>query len=198
MKKLLIFFTLSFLLANVQANAQKTNFGIKGGFNISKMHASADGEGQGSISSDSRIHIALGLYSQAQISTNIPNLFFQTELLLSLEGGNGANEEMNTTFINLPLLIKYYLQENKGFYLEAGPQFSFLLSTEMKANGESYDLTDEMNRFNLGLSFGLGYELSNGIGFDGRYNLGLTRLNKDDGDLDMTSRTFQLTVSYRI
>ncbi|MCG8474824.1 MAG: PorT family protein [Cytophagales bacterium] len=196
MRRLLIFFTAAFLLTVTHANAQELIYGLKGGLNVSKLHVSSDGDGN--VSSDSKVNVVLGGYLQTPFTSSISNLIFQPELLLSFEGGKTGGVKINTTFINAPLLAKYYLMEDKGFYLEAGPQLSLLLSSKVKVDGESEDSTDELNRFGLGFGFGLGYELDNGIGFDVRYNLGLTKLNENDGDFDMTGRTFQFTVSYRL
>lgn len=96
---------------------------------------------------------------------------------------------------------KYYVTE--GLSLQAGPQIGFLLSakgkTEASAMGlsieEEEDVKDEFKGLDFGLNFGAGYELENGLGFDVRYNLGLSNISDYD-DANGGNGVFQITVGY--
>ena len=80
--------------------AQDWGFGIKGGINFSSLNV------DGGDDPDSKVGVHVGVFGNTSINAD-GNLFVQPELLFSLQGA----EDNNTTCINLPVVIKYYIVE---------------------------------------------------------------------------------------
>jgi hypothetical protein len=194
MKKL---FVIAALIAMVSSTSfAQVKFGVKAALNIASI------SGDDFDDADSRTGTAFGAFAQVGINDK---LAFQPELLYSMQGAkfsdSGIDGTLKLDYLQVPLLIKYYVTE--GLSINAGPQLGFLLSAnyELEYDGESEeeDLKDYMNGIDFGLDFGAGYQLENGLGFDLRYNLGLSNiLNEDDwgDDAEGKNSVFQIAVSY--
>ena len=170
------------ILAVFQAQAQdsKLAFGIKGGANFSNLKIDFDGEG---LSPDGATSIYIGGFVDIGLAEK---LHFQPELLYSIEGAKDAD----VSFINVPLMLKYYIVE--GFNIQAGPQIGFLVDAE---GG-----TDGLKSTNFVLNIGAAYELPAGFFVDARYNFGLSNIAEEDPDLEdvsLKTKGFQLGVGYR-
>jgi len=102
-------------------------------------------------------------------------------------------------YLNIPIVANYYIA--KGFAIKAGIQPGFLLSAKRKIDGigitpsEDIDFKDACNSFDLSIPLGLSYETDNVV-IDGRYNLGVTKINKD-GDDSMKNSVIQFTIGYK-
>lgn len=102
-------------------------------------------------------------------------------------------------YLNIPIVANYYLA--KGFAIKAGIQPGFLLSAKRKVDGigdypsSDTDFKDACNSFDLSIPLGLSYETENVV-IDGRYNLGLTKINKE-GNKDMKNSVIQITIGYK-
>lgn len=163
MKKLLLAFILAaFGVANVNAqDEQDIQFGIKGGLNFSSLYGEAE-------YFETVTSFNFGFIAEIPIKENFS---FQPELLYSGQGSSGGGNTLDLSYLNLPLIGKYYVA--KGFSLEAGPQIGYLSSA--KLNGSS--VTNNYKRMEVGVNVGIGYKLDNGINFGVRYNFGLTNIN---------------------
>ena len=85
-------------------------------------------------------------------------------------------------------MAKYYVAE--GFSLQAGPEFAFKIAAEN-------EVTDEFSKsLDYGLGIGAGYELTSGLFFDARYNLGLANISDVDG-FDVGTSSIQIGLGYR-
>jgi hypothetical protein len=85
---------------------------------------------------------------------------------------------------------------NNGFRLQAGPQLSFLTHAVVKDNSVKENISNDLNSVDFGLTTGASYQVPNtGLGFDARFNLGLTDINKN-GTITSTNRGGQLGVFY--
>lgn len=116
-----------------------------------------------------------------------------------------VKKNVNLTYLTIPLMVKYKLTDKFG--AEFGPQvgiaLSFvekidahyngkIISTEINAfedrtivfNGNSYPIKANGNRFNLGLNFGLSYDLPNNIFIQARYNFDLTNIARYPKELE--------------
>ncbi|WP_447634977.1 porin family protein [Flavobacterium microcysteis] len=166
MKKILLLAVIA-VLGVTNVNAQKINFGVKGGLNF----ASISGDNTKEI--DPVAAFNFGLLSEIPISEKFS---FQPEVMFSGQGYSfkGKDNLIALNYLNVPLMGKYYV--TKGLSIEAGPQLGFLLS----AKDEKKDVKDSFKTFDFGVNFGLGYKLENGINFGVRYNLGLTDINNLD------------------
>ncbi|EAR16494.1 MULTISPECIES: porin family protein [Robiginitalea] len=180
MKKLLIF-CLVLGAFQLQAQDRDITFGVKAGANFSNLKLDFDGDG---ISPDGATSIFVGGYVDIGIAEK---LNFQPELQYSIEGAKDAS----VSFINLPLMLKYYVVD--GFNVQAGPQIGFLVDAE---DGD----TDGLKSTNFALNFGAAYELPAGFFVDARYNLGLSNIAEEEPgfeDISLKTKGFQLGVGYR-
>lgn len=179
MKKVLLVIVLAILgFANV--NAQEINFGIKGGLNFADITGDKTGD-MGTVTA-----FNFGIMSEIAITEKFS---FQPELLYSGQGYSINDDTVALSYLNIPLMGKYYL--TKGLSLEAGPQVGFLIS----AKNDKTDVKNLFNTLDFGVNFGLGYKLNNGLNFGARYNLGLTDINKRDG-FTYKNSVLQLSIGY--
>ena len=107
--------------------------------------------------------------------------------------------ERNFSYLNIPIVANLYFA--KGWAIKAGVQPGFLLSAKYKVDGigaqESFnnDIKDKCKTFDLSIPLGISYETNNFV-IDGRYNLGLTKVNKD-GDNSVKNNVIQFTFGYK-
>ncbi|WP_282088403.1 outer membrane beta-barrel protein [Aquimarina algiphila] len=162
------------LLSAFSVHAQKdVVFGIKAGLNFSKFGKDVDADGRTS----------LFIGGLADITLDNEQFHIQPEILYSSEG----SEDLEANFIRVLGVGKYYPMDELS--LEAGPQFGFLISGDEAVE-------DNAKSFDYGLTFGVGYELSDiGLLFNLRYNVGIANLGENDVDTNMSS--FQLGVGYK-
>ena len=96
-------------------------------------------------------------------------------------------------YLNVPLTADFYVAP--GLALKTGVQFGFLMS----AKAEDVDIKDACEKTNISIPLGISYEISNFI-LDIRYNLGLTKVNKDSStnhDNKYRSDLIQFTIGYK-
>lgn len=204
--------TLIALAIGLTATAQTPDvkFGAKAGLNISNLTNTNDS------SSLTSFHVG----AVAEIFIN-EKFSVQPEILYSAQGSQfdldeytyvgseiahlEMDNQLKINYINIPIMAKYYLWE--GLNVQVGPQFGFLTSAKVhvdkiKVNGNSASVStndksvkDQFKSFDLGINFGAGYELPVGIFFDARYNVGLTKVNKE-GETSKNG-VFQVSVGYK-
>ena len=192
MRKLLLVFCGTLLTTGaVYSQSSKRDEGIKLGFksglNVSNFMSSDIDEDM-----TFRTSIHIGFLAEVIISDKAS---FQPELLYSGQGYVGEDTKKKFNYINVPLLLKYYVAENIS--IEAGPQVGFLINSIERGNNGNTDFEDQ-NIVDFGVNIGLGYEFPSGIFFQGRYNLGLTNINgSDDSDkFSYSNSVFQISVGY--
>jgi hypothetical protein len=187
MKKMLlvIIATGSILFASAQIQ-----FGVKAGYNLTTLTTSASSD----LKSKS------GFSGGVLASVPLFNTFYlQPEIVYSGQGTSftvgGVNANLNYNYLNVPVLFKY--QNPKGFFAETGPQVGFVLSANIKANGMTTDVKDEIQTMDFSWAFGLGYLIPDvNLGIDVRYNLGITNTAKDSGGETEKNSVFQFGLFY--
>ncbi len=157
--------------------AQDWRFGIKGGLNISNISSDV-------VNFDSRAAVHLGIFGNTPINSD-ENLFVQPELLLSLQGA----EEGNLTYVNLPVVLKYYIVEQ--FSIHGGLQLGLLVAAED-------DDEEIITTIDLGVPLGAEFNINEDFGVGMRYVIGATDiLDVEGAQADFYNRVFQLFASYR-
>lgn len=117
--------------------------------------------------------------------------------------------ELRTSYINVPMTINWYVL--KGFALKAGVQLGFLTNadeysrTTYSQDGVDYtilsesDAKDSFNKFDFSIPVGISYEFKCPLVIDLRYNIGMTKVNKNnmlDGK-DYRNLQAVLTLGYK-
>jgi len=99
--------------------------------------------------------------------------------LYSLLGSKSSDADddgkLDLSYISVPVLAKYM---NSGFSIVLGPQISFLASAKSKSSEGDEDLKDQFKSTEMAGVIGAGYTLSNGFGFEARYQVGLSNVAK--------------------
>ncbi len=165
------------LISIATTQAQKTSFGIKAGINSTNQKVSASGL---NISTDANIGFYGGLFAQTGISENFA---VQPELLYAFLSSkvtfDGDKTTDNFSYVSVPVLAKYM---KDGFSIVLGPQISFLVSAKEKSGGSTTDFKNQVKSTEIAGVIGAGYTLSSGLGFDARYQLGLSNIAKNSAD----------------
>lgn len=165
----------AFGFANAQDKGSDSSmkFGVKAGLNMTNFAGDAETDGK------------TGFYVGGLVDFAVAeNFHVQPELLYSMEG---ADDDYGVSYLRIPVMAKYYIME--GLNLQAGPEIAFKVGAD--------DLVDEqIKSMDFGLGIGAGYELTNGLMFDLRYNLGLANVSESD-EIDVTTTGFQIGLGYR-
>lgn len=172
-------------------------FGIKAGGNLSGI-------------SGSEMKSKFGFYAGAFVNVPISDVFsLQPEIIYSQQGAKVKgdyematytikNMQQNFGYINVPVMLQY--NATPEFYLEAGPEFGFLINAQAKGdiNGQTYkgNNKDSFRTFNFGAGIGLGYKFAPNIGINARYVAGLTDTLKFGLGETSKNTNFQLGVNY--
>ena len=184
-------------------------FGVKGGMNVSSLSDDATLSDQ-----ESKIGFNAGVFMNAPLAENFsiqPEVLYNdlgskvtrsTEIL-----GNtySADYSRNLGYISVPVMFQY--NATPGFYLEAGPQFGFLVSAKDKfknsTNGSTDNATivaldkDNFNTFDFGIGLGAGYYFTRNLGLTARYTAGLSDIIKDNPGDSVKNNVFQVGLAYK-
>lgn len=168
-------------------NAQETKFGAKAGLNM------ADWYGDDAEGADSRTSFHVGGFAEIKVSDKFA---VQPELLYSSQGAKGDGAKINTDYLNIPVMAKFYATEKLS--IEAGPQVGFLLSAKLKPDtGDTQDVKDAIKSTDFGVNVGLGYNFTENITGGLRYNLGLSSVPDSEDINDVKNGVFALSMGYR-
>lgn len=183
MKKLLLGLA---VVASSFAFAQ--TFGVKAGLNIS------------TVSGDDTKAKA-GFYGGVLMNVPVASSFsVQPEILYNgigtKEDGSG-NGKLNLSYISVPVMFQY--NATPQLYLEAGPQFSFLIDSTLKRQSVSVDVKDALKGFDFGIGLGAGYFFTKNIGVNLRYVAGVTNITKEVNGFqaDGKNNVFQVGLTYK-
>ena len=164
-KKLLFLGT---LLVSMATFSQEVNFGAQAGYLNMQEKATYDGT---SISENYS-----GFYVGVLADFTLSESFHLQPSV------NYANVD-DTNFLIVPVMAQYHIQSS-GFYLQAGPQGTFILE----------DTSDLINTFGLDLAFGAGYQINANFFVEAKYSLEVTNRNSEDFGGDLKSRINALSV----
>ncbi|HSJ11580.1 MAG TPA: porin family protein [Gillisia sp.] len=184
MKKSFLAIAIGIFGLTATMNAQESvMFGAKGGVNFSTFR----GDGNNAWNDPSgRTSFHLGLLAEIPMSERFS---IQPEVLYSGQGYDIANRnnaddiEFQLDYINVPVIAKVYVFE--GLALEAGPQVSFLVKSEIdykpsSVNSGDVNLnSDQFNTVDFSVAMGASYKFRGGFFVNGRYNIGLTDIYDD-------------------
>ena len=183
-------------------------FGLKGGMNVASISK------DGTLSdTSSKIGFNAGVFMNAPLAENFsiqPEVLYN-DLGSKITYGQNDNNSYSTNlgYISVPVMFQY--NATPEFYLEAGPQFSFLVNAKNKLkDGNNNTLVndwtklakDNLNTFDFGLGLGAGYYFTPQLGLTARYVAGMTKIGKDDNVYgqpykDSKNNVFQVGLAYK-
>lgn len=213
MKKILLSLVAVVMVIAV-ANAQ-TSFGVRAGANLANIG--------GDDTDDAKMKI--GYHVGAYANIGLTDMFaLEPGLFLSSKGYKVEESETeefmgevmkyeyegksNITYLDIPVLAR--ISTASGFNVFVGPQFSFLLGNKYKeeetmstggvteTESDEDSSTEGMNKLDLGLALGVGYQLESGLNFNLGYDLGLSNINDFEGseDYKVHNRVIKISVGF--
>ncbi|MEM0516740.1 porin family protein [Aequorivita flava] len=161
MKKLIVVALTLFI--GTTAFSQELDLGIKAGANFANISDAS--------SLSNKTGFQAGIFAGIKFTENVG---IQADLLYSQQGAEFDAGEFDLTYVNVPVVLKYYLV--KGLNIQAGPQFGFIVDDQIKdVLGNIYDA----EKSDVSGIVGAGYDFPFGIRVDARYNFGLSDVSKD-------------------
>lgn len=163
MKKLIVVALTVFM--GTTAFSQSIDLGIKAGANFATI---SDAAGL-----SNKTGFQAGVFGGVKFTDKVG---IQADILYSQQGAKFDGGDFDLTYVNVPVVLKYYLIQ--GLNIQAGPQFGFVVDDNISkvlgsiAKAETTDISGVV---------GAGYDFPLGLRVDGRYNFGLTDVI-DGGD----------------
>jgi len=210
------------LIASQLSIAQvKVEFGLKVGLNYSTID---NHYGSGGISWVEKYSTFFKYHFGGYVLIKASRFAFQPEVIYSQQGQNFSyynkgNSSIEINYINIPLILKYYLIE--GLSVQAGPQIGFLTEASgdvlntLTGEVKNQSIAGLVKSLDFSIALGAGWDLPNGLSFTARYNFGLTDISKYSGGMmpsgiipnggtvpigtdEAKNRVIQLSVGYKI
>lgn len=177
--------------AAAKAQMSPVSAGIKGGINSASLSSDADED------IDRLTGGVFGGFIGRDINKNFG---WQLEGLFSMRGAkaDGGDAKIKLNYIDVPVLARFGATSTNGVkaFAFTGPQASFNIKAEAEFLGETADLEDEIEKFDLGWTVGAGVDVKR-ITIDARYTHGLMNIAKDDEETTK-NRTFSVMVGIRL
>ncbi|MDQ8005230.1 MAG: porin family protein [Pedobacter sp.] len=168
-------------------------FGLKGGFNLSKFST------ENTFASDNKA----GYYGGIWTRIGAAGIHLQPELYLSgknttLKNNAGLENDVKFTSLDVPVLIGTKIgAAGIGFRLNTGPVASFILSKEQTFEDAASDIfAGKFKDQAFAWQFGTGLDVGK-LSVDLRYEMGLSKLN-DAGYPDTKLNMFTFGIGLRL
>lgn len=197
------------LIISLSIKAQDVKYGIKAGANFSIFGNDVK----------SKIGFQAGGFATIDLSDEFslqPELFYlkqefsRDNYTLLWVTGSG---DFKLSYLYMPILFKYYVADN--LFLEMGPQLGYRLKSNVVLLPQSIseslpevlaelfqigvpfypNVDDIFKKFDVGMNFGAGYDLSDAFSIDLRYNVGITKMAKSDYVADLYNRNSFISLS---
>lgn len=183
------------------AFAQGLAKGVRGGVNLTTTVTTDD---DGSAALDWQARPVLAGFVTWRVASWLQ---LQPEVIYALKGAKSEEFDISSKllldYVEVPLLARFSMGSlgGKSLYVVAGPTFGLLVRAKTRADfggaTEELDVSDDVERFDLGIAVGGGIELGS-IVVDGRYTHGLSDIDKDaSDDAKVRNRAVSLTVGFR-
>jgi hypothetical protein len=217
MKKQILLFV-SIAISTLSIAQLKPSFGVRGGVTSASMRGDAVNSlgnildfTNGMITTGSRTGFFAGTYATVPLSDVIsvePALYYsqkgyEMKGSLNVKGlgflGANAKAKLNAQYIDLPVLLKANIN---GFQVFAGPQVSYLTNADLHTTAGVFGInllntklsaTSQFNRWDAGVTGGIGYQFINGINVMASYDHGLTRVDANRS-LNSYNRSFKVGI----
>jgi Outer membrane protein beta-barrel domain len=207
------------LIASTFSFAQeKTSFGVRGGFTSAGIRGEAVNNLQnlldftdGMVTTSNHSGFFAGGYASVPLGGMIsvePGLYYsqkgyEMKGSLNLKGveflGANATARLNTHYIDMPVVLKANIN---GLQLFAGPQVSYLAQADLRTSAgvlgfnllnKTMDATEQFNRWDVGITGGIGYQFKNGVNVMAAYDHGLSKMDANK-NVESYNRAFKVGV----
>lgn len=149
----------------------------------------------GAITTSKTTGFFAGGYASIPLSGNIsvePGLYYsqkgyEMNGALNMKGidflGASAKAKLQLQYIDVPVLLKANIN---GLQLFAGPQVSYLTHAALQTSAgvlginllnKTTDATAQFNKWDVGVTGGIGYQLMNGVNLTASYDYGLSKMD---------------------
>jgi hypothetical protein len=194
------------------------SFGVRGGLSSAGMKGDAVNSlnnmiefADGRISTSNRTGFFAGTYVNIPVSENFslePALYYSQKGYemrgdFSIKNadflGANAKAQLNAQYIDVPLLLKANMG---GFQVFAGPQVSYLVQADLRTTAgvmgfnllnRKMDATEQFNRWDAGITGGIGYQFANGINVMAAYDHGMSKVDANK-NFDSYNRSFKVGI----
>ena len=202
--------------------AQTPSFGVKAGIQSSGIRGDAIDNlkglldfTNGQVTTKDYMGFFAGGFATLPLSANIsvePGIYYSQkgyELngALNVKGldflNAGAKAILQTQYMDVPVLLKANFG---GFQIFAGPQISYLTKADLKTTAgilginllnKTMDATSQFNRWNAGVTGGIGYQFSNGMSISASYDYGLSRADANQ-NVNAYNRAIKLGIGINL
>lgn len=199
----------------------KPHFGVRAGLSSSGMRGDAVNSlkstldfTKGLITSSDHPGFFAGTYAAIPVSNILsvePALYYsqkgyELKGFFSIKGlgflGANAKADMNTQYIDIPVLLK---ADINGLQVFAGPQVSYLVKADLHTTAgalginilnKKIDASSQFNRWDAGVTGGIGYQFSNGINVMAAYDYGLSKVDANK-NFNSYNRSLKAGIGFR-
>ena len=199
----------------------KPSFGIKAGVSNAGLQGDAVNSlgnllsfSNGIITTANRSGFFAGGYAAIPMSKNIsiePGLYYtqkgyELKGALTIKGlgflGANAKSQLQLQYLDIPILLK---ADFAGLQLFAGPQFSYLMNANLHSTAgvlgfnilnNNTDAIRQFNRWDAGVTGGVGYQFTNGINLSAAYDYGLSKIDANK-NLKAYNRGVKVGIGFR-
>ncbi len=151
---------------SISSTAQDAKLGIKAGLNYAYIHGS----------DVQNVEPTFTYHAGALLRIEFTEFVaLQPEFLFSVKGTDDDNYSVDLNYIDVPVLLKIKLGDL--FSVHAGPQLSYLLSTNEEGTITNFE--EQIKDFDLGLAGGLELEMESGLSVGARYSFSVESIGED-------------------
>jgi hypothetical protein len=127
----------------------------------------------------------------------------KTGALYSMKGASDSEDGFDLTwalsYIEIPLNLSFAVSDQ--MHVMVGPYVGILMGSNQKLEYEGetiseFDGTDGMEAMDLGINVGAGFAVTDAISVNAGYQMGLTSIVEEDGDLYNTNILIGMTYSF--
>ena len=210
----------SIVISTLAMAQAQPSFGIRGGVTSSTMKGDAVNSlnslldyTDGKVTTNARTGFYAGAYTNIPLGGGIsvePGVYY-AQKGYELKGelnvknmeflGMNAKAQLQSHYIDIPLLLKADLG---GLQVFAGPQVSYLAKADLRTTAgvlgfnvlnRKMDATEQLNRWDAGITGGLGYQFANGVNIRASYDHGLSKADANQ-NLDTYNRSFKVGLGF--
>jgi len=212
---------LASVFVSMLAMAQtKPVFGVRGGLSSATIQGDAVNSlnnlldfTNGAITTGGHTGFFAGGYAAIPLSNTIsvePAVYYtqkgyELKGELNIKGaeflGANAKAQLNSQYIDIPVVLKANLG---GFQIFGGPQVSYLTKADLHTTGgvlgfnllnSTTDATTQFNRWDAGVTGGIGYQFANGVNLMASYDHGLSKADANK-NMNAYNRSFKVGLGF--